>query len=350
MSKSCGELNSKTVLLGFSLGGEYKYEKYRIPGMIATKSGAILAYFEARMSDSDWADMDIIMLRSEDGGETFSGPFVLAEGSETGRTVNNPVMLQGADGVIHFLYCVEYGVTALGGDALYRQSRDDGKTWSKPVSIIDSTKPCCHNAFAFGPGHGICLNGGTLLVPVWLVPKSAGSEFTSHHPAEVRVFFSRDNGQSFYLSDRIPQGEITDPNETTAVELPGGGVMLNIRHKAGSRAVSYSVSGIDGWTIMTEDKSLADPCCFGSSAKITADDGRQIILFVNCEDKRERRNLTVKGSLDGGKTWPLRRRITDGESAYADICVDADGRIYVMYETDDYSRAVLVRMVIDDLK
>jgi len=350
MSKSYGEFNSKTVLLGLSLGGTYKYEKYRIPGMISTKSGAILAYFEARMSGSDWADMDIILLRSEDGGETFTEPFVLAEGSETGRTVNNPVMLQGADGVIHFLYCVEYGVQSLGGDAFYRQSRDDGKTWSEPVSVIDSTKPEYHNAFAFGPGHGICLNDGTLLVPVWLVPKSAGSKPASHHPAEVRVFFSRDNGKSFCLSGKIPQGEITDPNETTAVELTGGGVMLNIRHRAGSRAVSYSKNGIDGWTIMTEDKSLADPCCFGSSAKITADDGRQIILFVNCEDTCERHNLTVKGSLDGGKTWSLRRRITDGESAYSDICVDAAGRIYVMYETDDYRRAMLVRMGIDDIK
>lgn len=259
MSESRNELKSKTVLPGRSPCGSYKYEKYRIPGMIAAKSGVILAYFEARMSGSDWADMDIILLRSEDGGETFSEPFVLAEGSETCRTVNNPVMIQGADGVIHFLYCVEYGVTSIGGDALYRQSRDDGRTWSEPVSIIDSTMPEYHNAFAFGPGHGICQDDGTLLVPVWLVPKSAGSEPKSHHPAEVRVFYSRDNGRSFCLSERVPQGEITDPNETTAVGLPDGGVMLNIRHMPGYRAVSFSKNGIDGWTTMQRTSRLPTP-------------------------------------------------------------------------------------------
>ncbi len=342
-------LNEKTVCLSRSLGGIYPYEKYRIPGLIATHNDTLLAYFEARMSGSDWADMDIILLRSVDGGETFSEPLVLADGATEGKTVNNPVMVQGVDGVIHFLYCVEYGVGELGGDVFHRQSRDDGKTWSAPVSLYNSTMPDYHNAFALGPGHGICLEDGTLLVPVWLVPKSAGEALTSHHPAEVRVFFSRDKGQSWQLSDKIPQGRLKDPNETTAAELPDGGVMLNIRYKAGNRAVSYGGKDIIEWTTMKAEKALIDPCCFGSSLKYTATDGRRLILFVNCEDRHRRRKLTLKGSPDGGKTWPLRRRITDGEAAYADLCADSGGRIYLMYETDGYQRVVLVRMGIEAL-
>ena len=343
------DLNEKTVCLSRSLGGAYKYESYRIPGLIATKNDTLLAYFEARMSGSDWASMDIILLRSEDGGETFSEPLVLVDGTAADKTVNNPVMVQGQDGVIHFLFCVEYGVEALGGDVLYRRSRDDGKTWSTPVSIISSTIPEYRNVFALGPGHGICLKDGTLLVPVWLVPKSAGAATKDHHPAEVRVLLSRDNGQSWYLSDKISQGRIKDPNETTAAELPDGSVMLNIRYRAGNRAVSYSSGNPGEWSKMRSDKSLIDPCCFGSSLKYTMDDGRQLILFVNCEDRHKRRKLTVKASADGGKTWPLRRRITDGEAAYADLCADSNGRIYVIYETDGYRRTVHVRIDADAL-
>ena len=103
------------------------YFNYRIPGTVITKAGTILTYFEARRAPGgDWALMDILLCRSEDGGKTFSAPLTMAEGTEKFPTVNNPVCIVGIDGILHFIYCRNYSVG--GGDVFCRRSSDDGHT------------------------------------------------------------------------------------------------------------------------------------------------------------------------------------------------------------------------------
>ena len=125
------------------------YSNHRIPGMIVTNCGTLIAYCEARQSESDWALMDIIMQRSTDHGQTFGAPYILAKGTKEKPTVNNPVMIQDKNGRIHFFYCENY--TIMGGRALRRYSDDDGVTWSEAIDVTESTNPDFHNAFAFGP-------------------------------------------------------------------------------------------------------------------------------------------------------------------------------------------------------
>ena len=141
-----------------------EYSNHRIPGMLVTKCGTLLVYCEARRTASDWATMDILLQRSTDGGASFSSPYKLAEGNEAHKTVNNPVMMQDKNGRIHFLYCEDY--TVCGGRTQRRYSDDDGISWSEPIDISEATQPEYHNAFAFGPGHGITAPDGTLIVPV----------------------------------------------------------------------------------------------------------------------------------------------------------------------------------------
>ena len=201
------------------------YSNHRIPGMLVTSRGTLLAYREARQTMSDWARMDILLSRSEDFGETFQPDAVLAEGTETHPTVNNPVMAEDQTGRIHFLYCEDYGVE--GGRVLHRTSDDDGVTWSAPEDISAATAPEYRNVFAFGPGHGICLKNGTLLFPVWLVPKSAGNRPKAHGPSEITTLYSTDNGASWHLGDLLRHSADTpSPNETTAAERADGSVYL----------------------------------------------------------------------------------------------------------------------------
>jgi sialidase-1 len=151
--------------------------------MLLTRAGTLIVYNESRRTAEDWAMMDILYQRSTDGGESFSPFAPLANGSEAHPTVNNPVMMQGQDGVIHFLYCEDYSTN--GGRVLHRTSSDDGVSWSEPVDITRFTAPEERSCFALGPGHGICMADGTLLVPVWLVPNCYGVPTRKHAPSVI---------------------------------------------------------------------------------------------------------------------------------------------------------------------
>src|SRR6185312_1839188 len=115
------QFESKRLFEGNTAG----YKLYRIPGIIVTRKGSILAYTEARRTGSgDWDSIDILMRRSTDAGRTFSPQRVIAHAP--GRierspvaierkqsrpddvTYNNPVAIADSNGAVHFLFCVEY--------------------------------------------------------------------------------------------------------------------------------------------------------------------------------------------------------------------------------------------------
>lgn len=308
------------------------YSNHRIPGMLVTRKGTLIVYCEARQGASDWALMDILMQRSTDCGVTFGPKIVLARGTQQHPTVNNPVMMQAQDGRIHFLYCEDYTIN--GGRVLRRYSDDDGVTWSEPVDISAYAMPAFHNAFALGPGHGIILADGTLLVPIWMVPKHYEEPLTRHSPSVISTFFSRDGGESWAMGDILDiTPEVICPNETVAALTSRGEVYLNIRQQAAHRAKAYSATGVSQWTQYGPDHGLWDPQCFGSVAAY--DDGVHpySLIFVNCDSKTARRNITVRISQDDGQTYPYKRVIDADRGGYVDVAVDSQrGLIYVLYE------------------
>src|SRR5262245_11522222 len=111
--------------------GTDDYVLYRIPGIVCTAKGTLLAYCEARKSDQgDWRTIDIMLRRSTDGGKTWSerrkiadvpgpkskNPVALAQqlADPADVTYNNPVAIvdrqtsTGGKSVVHFLFCLEY--------------------------------------------------------------------------------------------------------------------------------------------------------------------------------------------------------------------------------------------------
>jgi len=326
---------------------DVNYSNYRIPGMVVTDAGTILTYFEARRTASDWAMMDILLYRSEDGGETFSAPLAIARGTEEFPTVNNPVCIAGRDGILSFLYCRNY--TVGGGDIFCRRSFDDGRTWSEPVNIMAATRPEYHNVFATGPCHGICTRSGMLLVPVWLVPKSAGAEPMSHHPAVVSTLYSRDNGETWQMGEIIPAtGECPDPNETQAAELSDGRIYLNARiTRVGYRASTVSADGTGGWSPLMPERTLVDPTCCGSVAAAEYR-GRHVLLAVNCADPAKRVNLVCRASTDDGRTWPYAITVEPGDAGYADIAVRGE-EVYILYEQRHGERDNLAKLTLGEI-
>ena len=193
------------------------YAIYRIPGIVVTPKGSLLVYCEARKTRSDWAAIDPLVRRSTDGGKTWEparklpvpdvkfekNPAAVARksGKPGTVTVNNIVMIpDAATGAVHCLYCVEYM------RCFYTRSDDDGKSFAEPTEItatFDRFRPGYDwKVLATGPGHGVRLKSGRLVVPVWL---SRGTEGNGHNPSCVATVYSDDAGRT-WLARRDHRG------------------------------------------------------------------------------------------------------------------------------------------------
>jgi sialidase-1 len=276
------------------------YELFRIPGLAITSKGTLLAYAEARKTGKgDWGSIDVMLRRSENGGKSFADPTVISNvsvpihknpmavakglGGDDGITFNNPLAIaDNQTGAVHFLFCAEYM------RAFYMRSDDDGKTFSQPVEItdaFDAFRPEYDwKVLATGPGHGIQLKNGRLIVPVWL---STGTGGHAHRPSVVATIYSDDHGATWQRGDiAVPNNDDTiNPSETVAVQLADGSVMLNLRteSKRNRRVVTVSPDGATKWSEPRYQEELVEPICFGSIARLSgAGDGRpNRLVFVN---------------------------------------------------------------------
>ncbi len=334
---------------------------FRIPGIVVTVRGTILAYCEARKNNAaDWGEIEVHLRRSVDGGKTWEPARQIAHlgerypgnprkpnGGENEQTVNNPVaIVDRQTGAVHFLYCINYA------RCFYMRSGDDGVTFSAPVEItaaFEKFRPEVDwKCIATGPGHGIQLANGRLLVPIWLAYGKAGE----HSPSVTSVLYSDDHGKSWQRGEiAIPNTpETHNPNETCAVQLADGRVMLNARSAspANRRLVTLSAAGATGWSAPRFDPALFEPTCMGSMVRVSqASDagGKNRILFANPRtlkrdaDGKEipggrglRENLSLSLSYDEGQTWPVIKTLEPGPSAYSDLAVMPDGTILCLYE------------------
>jgi len=320
------------------------YELFRIPGIVATKRGTLLAYAEARKSPrGDWGPIDIVLRRSEDRGRTWSpfrvvaavdgpkskNPVALAQNlaQPDDVTYNNPVAIADRSGAVHFLFCLEYM------RAFYMRSDDDGRTFSKPVEITNAFEEFrpeyAWKVLAIGPGHGIQLRGERLLAPVWI---STGTGGHAHRPSVTATIYSDDGGRTWKRGAiAVPDTtEFVFPNETVAVELSDGRVMLNVRTEAKvrRRTVVVGPDGAGGWSQPRFDQALVEPVCFASLLSL----GGKRIAFSNPDDPGRRRNLTVRLSENDGETWIAKRTIEPEWSGYSDLARGRNGKIYCFYE------------------
>ena len=338
------------------------YALYRIPGIVTTKRGTVLAYCEARKSDKgDWGTIDILLRRSTNNGATWQprvkiadvpgpkakNPVALAQKLATPGevTYNNPVAIPDANGAVHFLFCLEYA------RCFYMRTDDDGLTFSKPVEItesFDKFRPEYDwKVLATGPGHGIQLKAGRLVVPVWL---SLGTGGHAHRPSVTSVIYSDDLGRTWVRGEIAGpnEGDWNIPNETCAVELADGRVLLNMRteSKANRRLLTTSRDGATAWSKPQFHDQLLEPICMASMVRLSempASDKNRL-LFSNPHNLeradgkaapgkgRDRKNVSVKLSYDESATWPVSKTIEPGFSGYSDLAVAKDGTILLFYE------------------
>ncbi|HUQ93805.1 MAG TPA: sialidase family protein, partial [Bryobacteraceae bacterium] len=209
---------------------------------------------------------------------------------------------------------------------------------------------------AVGPGHGLQLKSGRLLAPVWL---STGTGGHAHRPSVAATIYSDDRGRT-WRAGAIAIGdtpEWVNPGETTAVELSGGRVMLNVRSesKQNRRLVTVSKDGISGWSSPRFQEELPEPICFGSIARVSGN----ILVFSNPDNltktngeaepgkPRDRRNLTIHLSEDEGKSWKRKRVLDQGWAGYSDLVVRPNGELLCLYERGRSEALTLARFNLD---
>ncbi len=294
------------------VGGRGGYPTYRIPAMVVTPKGTILAFCEGRKTGIlDHGDLDLVLKRSFDGGRTW-GPLQTIE-KKGFQTWGNPAPVVDRDtGRVWLPFC-------LNNDRVFvTWSDDEGETWAKPREITADVKEEGWTWYATGPGHAVQLSSGRLLVPC---------DHASMKGVYSHVIYSDDHGETWRLGGVLDKG--TD--ECMALETADGRVYLTMRNVYGKRRRAYAWSEDGGltWSPVMIEESLTCPTCQASVVRLGPE--KDFAVFLN-PAHRKRRNMAFRISRDGAKSWSEPHTIHAGRAAYSDLAVLPGGGVAALYE------------------
>ncbi len=321
--------------------GSEGYHTYRIPAIVVTKKGTLLAFCEGRKSGrSDSGNIDLVLKRSTDGGKTWGSLQVVWDDQD--HTCGNPCpVVDQNTGTIWLPLTwnrgedteakIKAGTAKDSRRVFLSHSRDDGLHWAAPAEITSTTKAESWRWYATGPGVGIQITEGPrkgrLVIPC--DHSTAAGEFRSHS------IHSDDGGKTWNRGGTIQP----DVNECQVAELSGGKLLMNLRNysksEAKCRAVSTSEDGGDTWSPMGFDRALIEPICQASLLRLwhaTNSSKAPTLLFSNPASEKSRDHMTVRFSRDGGKTWPTSKLLYPGPAAYSNLVELADGSLACFYE------------------
>ena len=326
------------------------FESGRLPNVVVTKKGTVIITHGAYDGKKkEWWDKGVQARRSEDGGKTWGEPITIAN---PGWSAGGAIVDEKTGDILVFVeqFVWPHPPTE---QSMHRSS-DDGKTWKKELPRItpDSkgNPPSLHMA-----EHGITLqrgkHKGRLLRPARYF--GPGGDLRKNHSLGYNTaIYSDDGGKTWKTSEPFPA---LGTGEGTVAELSDGRIYYNSRrhwdppdckHDKSLRWFAWSEDGGATWIKPEISKILPDGArgaissgsgCMAGLVRLPIKD-RDVILYSNCDsDGRDRKNVSVWVSFDGAKTWPVKRRIFDGPSAYSSLNVGrcgtlSEGWIYIQME------------------
>lgn len=363
-----GNLSAATLEPEFAdvfAAGEGQFKSIRIPAVVVSKQGAVLAFAEGRAQATDQAQNKIVFKRSADGGKTWGALQVIA--ADGANSLNNPTaVVEQKSGRVWLMYqripahlreASKGTATGYEGTNVYRNfliwSDDDGVTWSAPQEVTRSTKRATNaTTIASGPGIGIQLTRGAHKGRL-IFPFNEGPFWQWNNYAA----FSDDGGKTWRTGENVPGAMLTDAkgktrsqiNEVQMAELSDGSVLLNSRQFAGKavRKTAVSRDGGETWSPVTDVPELRDPSCMSSLLRYSFADGKEknVLLFSH-PDSAKRDNGTIHASFDDGKSWPVKKVLWPGSFAYSVLTRLPDGTIGCLFESDNYGRIVFARFTL----
>ena len=339
--------------------GEHNVPSMRIPAIVLSKRGTLLAFCEARVG-TDRSRTDLVLKRSEDGGESW-GPLqlVLKARKALDAIVNPCPVVDTSNGTT---YC--FSTLFPDGDVPIREwearkrfgvirtiitkSTDDGITWSSPLDITEQiTNVKTDIGKKTGPGAGIQTSDGRLVIPYGIGPELE---------SRAMIVYSDDHGKSWKAGGRTK----STSTETQVVELSDGSLRLDMRNQRPKeepvhcRYYAISRDGGRTWTEPVRDGELIDTACQGSILRHPfrqKGQDKDPILFANPAAAFQNRvNMTVRMSYDDGKTWPVAKTVHPGPCAYCCLVSLPDGTVGLLYENGTEHRYQRISFARFDLK
>ena len=365
--------HQRPIPAGVPLEGHSKEAKvygYRIPSLLVTKKGSILAFTERRLGLHDHAQNDIVLKRSTDGGKTWGDEIIAYEDGM--NSINDPLTVQLENGRILLMFArFPYGRHARDAgwikmaDPGYDDkeanvltflchSDDDGLTWSKPMDIsrqvkhpelLNANTPGAMVQLAKGPHKGRIVTGLWGTLPVMKDGKRS-------REWRIVVAYSDDNGQSWkrtgLLVDESNQGF---PNECQVAEAANGDIVLISRNQGGERYRKKAVShdGGETWGPINIDTSLPSVACMGSVIKGPAKKDGTWDLWASFPSRNGRKDGQIAVSRDNGRTWQV-VKVIPGPFAYSALQVSPDQKsLLCLYESNGYRTETLLRIPFAEL-
>ncbi len=323
---------------------------YRIPGLVTTPKGTLIAVYDIRWNG--WGDLpgriDVGCSRSEDGGRSWSPmAVIMSQGPGEGWRgdgVGDPAVLVDRErGHVHVLAAWSHGDRAWRGSGpglapeetgqlMLATSTDDGRSFGPLRNLTRMVKDPDWSYLLQGPGRGITMADGRLVFPAQY-QLSPGEGRTPHST----VLVSADGGETW----SIGVGARADTTEAAVVELADGELMLNMRdNRGGSRAVHTSVDGGATWQAHGSSRSaLTEPVCMASlihvGRELTGEADGRLPCSNPAVPAAPRRRMTIRASSDGGASWPEERwlLLDEGKSAGYSCLTMIDGAtVGILYE------------------
>lgn len=337
---------------GVRHAGDNGATAYRIPGLVTSNRGTLLAVYDVRYNSSKdlQEHIDIGLSRSTDCGQTWEKMRLpLSMGEEGGlpsaqNGIGDPSIL--VDRSTGTIWIVAAWAHAMGNRTCWwnsmpgmdknhtaqlvmTRSDDDGRTWSAPINITEQVKKEEWYFLLQGPGRGITTADGTIVFPIQYID--------SERIPNAGIMYSTDHGESWTIHSPAR----SNTTEAQVAQLPDGSLMLNMRdNRGGSRAVATTTDMGATWTEHPSSRSaLREPVCMASLIAVAADDnvlGLPLLIFCNPDSDKNRNRMTIKVSTDNGITWHTENQIMidEGEGwGYSCLSMIDSERVGVLYES-----------------
>jgi len=307
-----GDLFSTDVFVG----GFEGYPVYRIPAMVTSNTGTILAFCEGRKTGIfDHGNIDLVLKRSFDHGRTW-GPLQVIE-SKGFQTWGNPApVVDRSTGRIWLPFCLN------NNRVFVTYSDDEGASWAERREITQDVKLPGWAWYATGPGHALQLSTGRLLIPC---------DHSSLDGTYSHLMYSDDHGLTWQLGGILDRGT----NECMAMETADDTLYLTMRNLWGKKRRAYARSDDGGltWSESLIAEDLVCPTCQAGIIRLPdlGNGGQDLVFFINPASTK-RQNISIRLSLDQAQSWSAPRTIHAGPGAYSDLVVLPGPGVGAIYE------------------
>ena len=278
---------------------DFNSKYFRIPFLTSTPKGALIAGSDVRYTDgSDYNQIDIGIARSEDGGKTWIDKQIVFKNNsihEHSRKMDGCIVVDKVTGRI-FLFALSLDLHMHLDSTdnkhqsfVYKYSDDDGLTWSEEISLRHFYDDDCILFFQ-GPGNGIQLQDGTLVIPI-----QRWGPVPHRNRSQAGIIYSKDHGLTWEKCETLID---TYTSESAVVEYKPNEILISCRSPLTEARGFYVTNDLGKtWTPhISHDTLLEFGGCQSAFLKITAPNQKTYALHTAPQQTHspwERNKLTL---------------------------------------------------------